>query len=453
MGTTEALANYVVTINDEDIDKDGQTLHEAKRCLLDWMGVALGGSTHKGVDIILQTANFVGHSNDATIIGRDEKIDMLHAAFVNGYMAHVLDFDDTHLESFVHPSAPVWPVIAALAEKEHLTGKNALRAFILGFEIETRIGRVLFRKHEERGWHMSGMAGGFGAAAAAGRILGLNVEQMQQAFGIAATYASGLRSMFGTMTKSVHPGKAAMSGLYAVLIVKNGFTSALDVLEHPRGYFAVNAAERDLLEVVNGLGKDFEISRNSVKPYSCGVVTHPIIDAAIALRTDYKQQRGNIKKIIAEVNPMVPDVTGKTNPQSGLEGKFSVFHCVAVGLIDGSCGPDQFKDERIVDPKIRNLREKIILKVNPEFKEYEAKLTFVLNDQKTIDHHVPVASGTAFNPLSDTHLQFKYHNLAEKVIGKEQANLLAESIWKVDKTDSFKSILSLSQGNGGPKGS
>ncbi|MFZ3579370.1 MmgE/PrpD family protein [Virgibacillus sp. DJP39] len=451
MDITKTLADYVVSTKNEEINE--QTLHEAKRCLLDWLGVALGGSTHKGVDIILQTADVVGHSNDASVVGRNAKIDMLHAAYVNGFMSHVLDYDDTHLDSFVHPSAPVWPAIVALAEKENVTGKEALQAFILGFEVETRIGRVLFRKHEERGWHMSGMAGGFGSAASAGRILGLTVEQMQQAFGIAATYASGLRSMFGTMTKSAHPGKAAMSGLYAALLVKSGFTSAMDVLEHPRGYFAVNADESDLEDVIIGLGEGFEITNNSVKPYPCGVVTHPVIDAAIALHPKYQQQVGKVKHIIAEVNQMVPDVTGKTNPRTGLEGKFSVFHCAAVGLKAGRCGPDQFTDKRVCDPEIRMLREKIILQVNPKYKEYEAKLTLVFNDKETIVYHVPFASGTVFNPLSDKQIEEKYHAMAKKVIGESHSNILANSVWNVEESHSFKDIIALSNGNGGLEGS
>lgn len=443
LSVTKKLSDYAVNFPDDQITE--QAIHGAKRCLIDWIGVALGGSEQEGPDILLETANYVGGNDDASIIGRKEKIDILHGALINGFLAHVLDYDDTHLDSFVHPSAPVWPAIAAICEKEDLNGLEALRAFVIGFEVETRIGRVLFRHHDQRGWHMSGMAGGFGAAAAVGRLLKLDAKQMQTAFGIAATYASGLRSMFGTMSKSLHPGKAAMSGLYGALLAKRGFTSAMNVLEADRGYFAVNAAEKEIQGVIENLGEDFEIFYNSVKPYSSGVVTHPIIDAAIALKNEYNIPIDEIKRIVAYVNHMVPDVTGKHTPSTGLEGKFSVYHCLAAGYIDGQCGPEQFSDGRVQSSDIIKLRGKINIEVNPNFHESEAKVVITTNGGRQIEHYVPQASGTADNPLSDYQLEQKYSSMAYNVIGREQTKSLAEKIWRLDESILFSDLMAQTQ--------
>lgn len=440
-GLTKRLAQYVVETDYETLP--AEVIHAAKRCLIDWLGVALGGSSHPGVDSLLQVAERIGSPSRAAIVGRRRKTDMLHAALINGYMSHVLDYDDTNLESFVHPSAPVWPAISALSTALPLSGKASLLAFVMGYEVENRIGRVLFRHHEERGWHMSGMVGGFGAAAAVGKILTLNASQISQAFGIAATYASGLREMFGTMSKSLHPGKAAMSGLHAALLVQAGFTSSENVLETPRGFFAVNAAEYDLAEVLSGIGTDFGILKNSVKPYSCGVVVHPTIDGILSLRKREKIKAHEISKIEAEVHPMVADVTGKTSPRTGIDGKFSIYHCMAAALVDGACGPDQFTDERVHADEIVSIRELTGIRTNPDFRHEEARVVIQLKNGTRFEAHVPHASGTPLNPVTDENLENKYMSMAEKVIPKDQAGILAEKIWKLEELDDFRQIIAL----------
>jgi 2-methylcitrate dehydratase PrpD len=358
-------------------------------------------------------------------------------------MSHVLDYDDTNLESFVHPSAPVWPAICALSSMATVSGKEALLAFVLGYETENRIGRVIFKHHDERGWHMSGMVGGFGAAAAVGKIMALNGSQMQQAFGIAATYASGLREMFGTMSKSLHPGKAAMSGLYAALLVQAGFTSSENVLETPRGFFAVNAGEYNLDAVLDGIGKNYGILKNSVKPYSCGVVIHPTVDGIISLRNREKIHPHEVSKIEAEVHPMVPDVTGKKTPKTGIDGKFSIYHCMAASLVDGACGPDQFSDERVHAAEIVSIRELTSIRVNPDFRHEEARVIIYLKNGKIFEAHVPHASGTPQNPVTDRQLFDKYVSMAGKVIGADNARTLADKIWKLEEIDEFNQIIAL----------
>ena len=440
-GLTKELAQYVVEVGSAGIP--AEVVHAAKRCLLDWLGVGLGGSSHRGVDSLLHVCERTGVQGQATIIGRNSKTDILNAAMINGYMSHVLDYDDTNLESFVHPSAPVWPAIASLSSLMKISGRDALLAFIVGYEVENRIGRALLSHHDERGWHMSALAGGFGAAAAAGRLLKLDVSQLSQAFGIAATYSSGLREMFGTMSKSIHIGKAALSGLYASLLVQAGFTSSERVLEAPRGFFAVNTGETNIEGIVAGLGEGFEILHNSVKPYSSGVVTHPAIDGIINLRERAGIRPEDVEAIEAEVNRMVPDVTGKQSPVTGLDGKFSIYHCIAAGLVDGACGPDQFSDRRVADPDIVSLSKRIAIRVNKDFMRHEARVRITLTNGRTLEEYIPFARGTHDNPLSDEQLAKKYAGMAEKVLGPDKAGRLEKKVWMADNIEDFLEIISL----------
>lgn len=440
-GITRQLTQYVTDLDYRQIPSE--VIHAAKRCLLDWLGVALGGSFHQGVDHLLYVTEEVGTQAKAIIIGRRRKADILHAALINGYMSHVLDYDDTNLESFVHASAPVWPAIASLSAIMRISGTDALSAFVLGYELENRIGRVLFPHHDERGWHMTAMVGGFGAAAATGKLLRLDAGQLSQALGIVATYSSGLREMFGTMSKSLHIGKAAMSGLYASLLARSGFTSSEKVLETPRGFFAVNAGERAIGMVVARLGDGFEILQNSFKPYSCGVVTHPIIDAVVNLRNREGVESQDVVAIEAEVNTMVPDVTGKKSPTTGLDGKFSIYHCIGAALVDGACGPDQFSDERVNDPDIISIRKRASIRVNPGFRKHEARVRITLGSGRRLEEHIPFARGTPQNPLTDEKLTEKYHSMAESVLGSKGAQELAEKAWAIDEVDDFQEIIRL----------
>jgi 2-methylcitrate dehydratase PrpD len=294
---------------------------------------------------------------------------------------------------------------------------------------------------------MSGMVGGFGAAAATGKLLKLDVGRLRQAFGIAATYSSGLREMFGTMSKSLHIGKASMSGLYSGLLAKAGFTSSENVLEAPRGFFAVNAGEKYTEDVVAGLGGSFEILNNAFKPYSSGLVTHPTIDAIINLRNREGIRHQDIDKIEAEVNKLVPDLTGKKSPVTGLDGKFSIYHCIAAAMVDGTCGPEQFTDKRVKDPDILSIRKRVSINVNPNFRECEALVRLTLKNARTLAEHIPFASGTPNNPLSDARLIRKYKTMAEKVLGSKKARKLAEKTWVVDELTDFQEIIHLTAPN------
>jgi 2-methylcitrate dehydratase PrpD len=438
---TESLATFVVETSLDRLSEE--TLHSAKRCLMDWLGVALAGSEHESVSILL---DFLGKdgAGECKVIGRNVRIDCLNGALVNAYMAHVLDYDDTHLYSFAHPSAPVWSPITALGETTPVTGKEALLAFVLGFEIETRIGIAMRPYLLERGWHMTAMVGGFGASAATGKLLRLNIEQQMHAFAVAATYASGLGEVLGSMSKALHPGKAAQAGFFAAMAAKRGFTGPREVFDAPRGFFSVNVGRIDFDEIIlSGLGETFEINRNSFKPYPTGVVIHPSVDGILGIRHDQGIDSGDVGGIELEVHPMALDVTGKKDPRTGLEGKFSVYHCVAAALIDGACGLAQLTDERVRDPQICRMREKVTAKTNDSFSTGEAKVVVLLKDGRRVERHIPHASGTEQNPLSDKQLQMKYEQNCGLLLNEEDVDRLTRLIWGIDDSNGIAEILQM----------
>jgi len=241
MKVTETLASFVLQTSFRSFPRE--VVHQGKRCFLDLLGVALGGSGQPLSRILVNMARDFGGKPQATIWGKGLKSNVMNAAFINGAMAHALDYDDTHVKTIMHPSAPVIPAVLAVAEWKRLSGKMALEAFLLGYEVETRIGLGMGNKPYNRGWHATSTFGRFGAAAAAGKLLGLSLAEMSQAMGLAGTQASGLRLVFGTMTKPFHPGKSASDGVLSALLAKRGFTCAPNILEGKKGYVEVFGEE------------------------------------------------------------------------------------------------------------------------------------------------------------------------------------------------------------------
>lgn len=440
-GMTASLSAYVCDTPAEALS--GEIWHEAKRSLLDTLGAALAGSRHRAVAILEGVLSHDGQG-EARVIGRGRQTDLFNAALLNGYMGHVYDFDDTHVQALLHPSVPLWMPILALAGRRPVPGRQALLAFVLGYEVAARLGMALAPQILERQWHVTGMVGGSGAAAALGRLLGLDRERQAQAFGIAATYGSGLLAMAGSMSKGLHPGKAAQSGLFAALAAERGLTSARDVFDSNRGFFKVNAGRMDFAAaVLAGLGEGFEIRRNSYKPYPCGFLGHAAIDAAIALRNDAGAPAEKVERIEITVHPLVLDAMGNRTPRTGLEGKFSVFHCVASGFIDGACGLAHYTDEKVNDGRIAALRERITAGVEPSFARTEARGVLILADGTRRETHIPHASGTEGNPLSDAQVEAKFLGNAAPVIGEADSAELARRVWEIDRCPDIREIVAL----------
>lgn len=427
---TQDLAHYVARADAAALPP--KIIHEAKRSFLNWLGVAIGAIRHPTVEIALTTVRETSGSPAATVLGRPERFDMLNAAFINGISSHVFDFDDTHLRTIIHPSGPVAPALLALAERQPVSGKEFLHAFILGVEVECRIGNAVYPSHYDVGWHITGTAGVFGAAAAAGRIMGLPASQLTQALGIASSQAGGMREMFGTMTKPFHVGNAAKNGLFSALLASRGYTSSLRALEAPRGFAHTAATERDLSELTDGLGERYEIALNTYKPFACGIVIHPVIDGCIQLRARHTLRADDIAAVEVRAHPLVLELTGKRQPAVGLEGKFSVFHSAAAALIDGKAGEEQYSDARVTDPAIIGVRDRVTVTTSPEIRTDEAFVRVVLNDGESFEVHVEHAIGSLKRPMSDTDLEAKFRDVAGPVLPGDTIEQLLQLCWNLD---------------------
>ncbi len=426
MEVTRILARYLIESRYADIP--AAVRHEAARALLNCLGCAIGSSRHETVECALAALGEFSGPPQAAVLGRGERLDMLHAAFINGISTHVLDYDDTHARA-VHPSAPVLPALLAFCEWRKTSGEDLIHAFVLGVETECRIALSVFPEHYDRGWHITGTAGVFGAAAAIGKLLALNEQQMAWALGIAATQSAGLREMFGSMCKSLHPGCAAKNGLTAALLAAKNFTSSECAIEAPRGFAHVLSEKFDPAVITAGLGEHFELSSNMYKPYACGLVVHAAIDGCIQLRNEHALTAEDIARIDIDVCPIVLELTAKTKPQTGLEGKFSVYHAAAAAIVFGAAGEPQFSDASVRDPRVVALRGRVSIKPDDSLRKIQARIAIRLNNGTTLSTYVEHALGTLRRPMSDADLETKFRALTAGILGDAQSAELIRLCW------------------------
>jgi 2-methylcitrate dehydratase PrpD len=429
MEVTRTLAEFVVNTTIADVPS--AATREAVRSVVNWVGCAVGGSHHETIDRALAAlAPFAGPPQ-GVILGRRERTDALHAALLNGMSSHIFDFDDTHLDTIIHPAGPVAPALLALAERRPMSGAEFLHAFILGVEVECRIGKAVYPAHYDIGWHITGTAGVFGAAAAAGKILGLDARQMAWALGIAGTQSSGFREMFGTMCKSLHPGLAARNGLASALLAGQNFTSSECVLEAPRGFAHVMSTARDFRQITEDLGRTFEITRNTYKPFACGIVMHPMIDACVQLRHEHHLTGDEIERIDVRVAPLVLELTGKRTPRIGLEGKFSVFHSAAVAILHGRADEREYSDTVVADPRVIALRDRVHATVDQSVRDDEAYVRITLKNGDVLERHVEHAIGSLGRPQTDEDLGAKFSGLTADILPREQSDRLLNLCWRI----------------------
>ena len=431
MEVTRTLARFVVEHRYDDLS--GKVRHEAARSILNWVGCAIGGSRHETVERALAALGEFSGPPQATVLGRGDRLDIMQAALMNGISSHTFDFDDTHLKTVIHPSGPVASAILALSEQRHVTGEDFMHAFILGVEVECRIGKAVYPSHYDVGWHITGTAGVFGAAAAAGRLLGLNEQQMTWAFGIAATQSSGLREMFGTMCKPFHPGNAAKNGLLAALLAQQNFTSSNQGIEAKRGFAHVLATEFKPGEITERLGETWEIALNTYKPFACGIVIHPTIDGCIQLCSEHPLKAADIESVSLKVHPLVLELTGKKTPQAGLEGKFSVYHSAAVAIIHGAAGEAEYSDACVRDSKVIALRERVAAAVDHNVHEDQVHVAIKLKNGKILEKFIEHAIGSLDKPMSDADLEAKFRGLANGILSESETDRLIGLCWDIGK--------------------
>ncbi|MEO5676226.1 MAG: MmgE/PrpD family protein, partial [Usitatibacter sp.] len=361
---------------------------------------------------------------------------------VNGITSHTFDFDDTHLKTIIHPAGPVASALLALAEKEGLSGRQVIDGLVLGIDVSCRMGNCIYPEHYDRGWHITGSTGMLGAAAGCSRLMGLDENRTRMALGIAASQPIGLREQFGTMTKPFHPGAAARAGLTSALLARHGFTASPKALEAPRGFAQVVSPKYDWTEITGELGSRFEISFNSYKPFACGIVIHPTIDAAVQLRAKGVKAE-DVERVELRVHSLVLELTGKKEPRDGLQGKFSVYHGFAAGLIFGRAGEGEYDDCIVTRADVVGLRGKVVATVDDSIDEAACDVTAILKDGRRVQVIVEHAIGSLERPLSDRDLEAKFHSLADPVIGAARATKLIEACWKLGAAADVRTLTEL----------
>jgi 2-methylcitrate dehydratase PrpD len=416
--------------------------HEAHRTFLNWLGCAIGAARHEAVESALAAVHMLSPAPQATLAGRAERVDMASAALINGISSHTFDFDDTHLKTIIHPAGPVASAVMALAETQNSSGRQVMDALVLGIDVACRMGNLVYPEHYDRGWHITGSTGTLGAAAACARLLGLNAQQTAMALGIAASQPVGLREQFGTMTKPFHPGGAARAGLMSALMARHGFTSSPRSLEAPRGWAQVVSTKYDWREAQDELGQRFEISFNAYKPFACGIVIHPSIDACAQLRAQGVKPE-EVQSIELRVHPLVLELTGKKTPQDGLQGKFSVYHGCAVGLIFGRAGEEEFSDHIVRREDVVRLRDKVQAVVDTSVREESVYVTAHLADGRSVKVHVEHAIGSLQKPMTDADLESKFHDLSDPILGNARVNDILKTCWSLGKAPNLQGLLAL----------
>lgn len=420
MKTLENLARYVADFNLEN--KPERVIETAKQCILDTVGIASGAKDNPMFQqikqVYLQYDNFMGTEGAAkpylaSIWGQKEKVNLRLAVFFNAMLAHTLELDDVHTNSKTHIGTVVIPAAWSLAEALHKSGKELLEAVICGYEVMSRIGMGFgVSSHRNKGWHSTGTAGTFGAAAACAKLFGFTAEQIIAAFGLAGTQSCTTWAFIsdGATNKVLHPARAAVSGLESCLLVLGGMRGSANILDaKDGGLYAMMSDAYDYSLIDEGLTKEYEILRVDKKPYPCCRSTHCAIDAALALRKDNAINPGDIASVVVKTYLVGLKQCGLTEtskkPQLPTQAKFSTPYVVACALTDGSVTLSHFLPEQIARPELQELLQKVTVVEDEKFtKNYPnhwgCEMEITLLDGRNYVYTVTDASGSVLQPLT-----------------------------------------------------
>jgi 2-methylcitrate dehydratase PrpD len=439
---TAALAELVARTRWEDIPDSLR--HEAKRAILNgFFGTGFAGCREDAMEIALASLAEFSGPPQATVIGRTERLDALGAAFINAASANVQDFCDTHLPTIIHPTAPVAPGLFALAELRKFTGPQLLLAFVLGVEIECRIGNAISPGHYRRGWHITSTCGVFGGAAGAAKLLGLDAQKITWALGIAATQAAGLCECLGTPAKSVSVGNAARNGLWSALLAEKGYRGPAQPIEGVQGYFNAVGEVSDIGALTRDLGKTWELAKNAYKPYPGGIVKHPVIDAVLELREKHKLAADKVAHVVVRGHPLLKQRTDRPEIDTGRVAQVSVQHGVAVSLIYGDAALERYTDACVREPAVAALRRKVTVEVDENIAAEGAAVSITMADGTRHDLTVKHARGSAQRPMSDAELEEKFRINARGWNPDHDVDALIKAVWDLDRSDDVGAIMAL----------
>jgi 2-methylcitrate dehydratase PrpD len=429
-GATATLTDFVGGLQWSDVPH--HVRHEAKRALVNYFAVALAGAHDPTISKAVGVYGRFRANEQATLIGRSERMDMLNAASLNAMSANVFDFDDTHIPTIIHPTAPIAAALFALAQCRPMPGAALLLAFVTGVEVACRIGNAVSPEHYQRGWHITSTCCVFGAAAAVARVLGLDATRTLWALGHASGQAGGLVETLGTMSKSVSVGNAARNGLLSALLAQEGLAGPAAPLEGERGFLNVTCTRPDASRLTEALGREWALLSNTYKPYPCGVVLNPVIDACVALRRDARWTLDDIASVELVGHPLLRERTDRPDVRTGRESQVSAQHAVAAVLSRGRAGLAEFSDAAVAEPALRAFGSRLCFIDDPSWPVEAAQVTLVLRHGERLTHRVQAARGSLAAPLTDAELTDKLHELASFGASGVAAEPLAELVWTLD---------------------
>jgi 2-methylcitrate dehydratase PrpD len=440
-GLTRALAEQARTLSYADLPEDVRTL--ARQCVLDYVACTLAGAKEELTGILLAEAQEQGGAPIATVIGHPARLPVLSAALVNGAASHALDFDDVNLAMTGHPSVVLLSALLAVAEERGSSGQNVLTAFVAGYELQCRLGLLLAPGHYNTlGFHATGTLGSFGAAAACAHLLGLDAEKFATALGIAGTQAAGLKSMFGTMCKPLHAGKAAYHGLLAARLAQRGFTARADVIECAQGFAGTHSPDFNPADALAEPPGGFHILSNLFKYHAACYMTHAPIEAARKLREQHGLTPDSIARIHITLDETCDRICNIAVPRTGLEAKFSLRLTTAMALAGVDTGGlASYSEATAADPTLIALRDRVEFDFRPGLPNTLAQMELELADGRRF-----TTSYDAGIPASDIaeqghRLEQKFSSLAEPILGGAKTRDLIGEIGRIDKLGDLRPVM------------
>ena len=436
-GVSRRLADFVAASSWANVQAQS---HEAQRSILNFFATALGSARDPVVVAAMRTLAPFSGAATSTIIGHAQPMDAICASFLNAISANLLDFDDTHPETIIHPAAPVAAAIFALSGMRRMSGREVLTAFILGVDVECRIGNSVSPRHYARGWHITSTCGIFGAAAACAKLLGLPAEGIANAIGVAASQSAGNVENLPSAAKNVSVGNAARNGLFAALLAQQGYEAAPRAIEGPLGWARTMGDEPDLARLLDGLGKSWEIAKNTYKPYPAGIVFHSVIDACLLLRERIDRNVEQVASVTVQGSALLL-ARGDRPVNNERDARVSIHHCVACGLLLGKAGVTEFARETVVRPDIAQLRQKVGAELDARMPDGAARVTLRLLSGEVLSETVTSPRGSQAAPLSDRDLEEKLREGVRTGRSDWDADRVIDAVWRLDAVDDVGNLL------------
>ena len=434
---SRTLADFVASSSWVGVEAQS---HEARRSILNFFATALGSARDPVVTAAMRTLSPFSGAATSTVIGHSEPMDALCASFLNAISANLLDFDDTHPETIIHPAAPVAAPILALAETRKVSGRETLTAFILGVDVACRIGNSVSPRHYARGWHITSTCGIFGAAAGCAKLLGLTAEGIANAIGIAASQSAGNVENLPSAAKNVSVGNAARNGLFSALLAQQGYEAAPRAIEGPLGWARTMGDEPDPVRLFDGLGKSWEIAKNTYKPYPAGIVFHSVIDACLLLRERIGRQIDQIESVTVQGSALLL-ARGDRLVNNERAARVSIHHCAACGLLLGRAGVSEFARETVVRVDIAQLRDKVRAQVDGGMPAGAARVTLRLTSGEILTETVVSPRGSQAAPLEDRDLEAKLREAVRTGQSDWDADRVIDAVWRIDAVDDIADLL------------